>query len=111
MASTFIKLSVVLLLSSLFVSAQQKQPPAPAPQTARQAMIETITGGEKAIEKHLTLEIQQMIADEAKKKNSHGRATGIGFGGGMLGVNLAGLPLLGKDLQTFDTGSVLLTYN
>src|SRR5947199_4839333 len=109
MASKFI-LPAALLLSSLFLSAQQKQPP--APQTAHQAMIEMLTGGEKAIEKHLTLEIQQMIADESKKKGPRREATGIGFdGGGMLGVSLAGLPLLGKDLQTFDTGPALLTYN
>ena len=68
-------------------------------------MIEMITGGEKAIEKHLTLEIQQMIAENSKKKGS----AGILANG--LSMNLAGLPLMGKDLQTFDTGPVFLTYN
>ncbi|PYP90049.1 MAG: hypothetical protein DMG65_12555 [Candidatus Angelobacter sp. Gp1-AA117] len=54
------RLVLLIVFSSPLVPAQQKQP---APQTPRQALIEMIHGGEPAIKKHLTIEIQQMIHD------------------------------------------------
>ena len=103
------RLVLLVVFSSLLVLAQQKQP---APQTPRQALIEMINGGEQAVKKHLTVEIQQMIHDLEQKK-SDGKDTGAtaaGFGlPGMIGGNL-GFPVFGKDLKTFDAGNVFLSY-
>lgn len=87
-------LSVIIFSSLLFA---QKQAPAP-PQTARQALIEIITGGQKAFGKHLTVEVQQLLA----KAGPRGTAA---FG--MLDIPHQ----LGGEIQTFETGPVLLTVN
>lgn len=87
-------LSVIIFSSLLFA---QKQAPAP-PQTARQALIEIITGGQKAFGKHLTVEVQQLLA----KAGPRGTAA---FG--MLDIPHQ----LGGEIQTFETGPVLLAVN
>lgn len=107
------RLVLLLVFSSLLVLSQQKQP---APQTPRQALIEMMNGGEQAIRRHLTIEIQQMIQDmEQKKSNGKGKDadTGVGFDmpgiPGMIGGSL-GFPVFGKDLEKFDSGNVFLRY-
>ena len=101
------RLVLLIVFSSLLVLAQQKQP---APQTPRQALIEMINGGEQAIKKHLTLEIQQMIHDlEQKKPGGKSTPTELRLGM-MMGGGDFGLPAFGKDLKTFDTGNVFLSY-
>src|SRR5437763_680961 len=55
---TVLLVFLIAFSSTLICPAQQ---PAAAPQTARQALIEMFTGGEKAFSKHLTVEVQQLL--------------------------------------------------
>ena len=57
------KLRVTLIFAAISCSSLigQRPAPAPPPQSARQALIEMITGGQKAIGKHLTVEVQQLL--------------------------------------------------
>ena len=48
----------VLSFSSLFA---QQQAPAPPIQSARQALTEMLTGGQKAVAKHLTVEVSGLV--------------------------------------------------
>jgi len=51
----------IKLLFASFASAvlfAQTHAPAPPPQTAREALVEMISGGEKGLSKHLTVEVQ-----------------------------------------------------
>jgi hypothetical protein len=102
---------VVLLCS--FASAQPAQQPTQTkpPQTPRQALIEIITGGGKAIQKHLAVEIQQMISEASKKKKDAGAKSGPDMS--TFALELLGMPSLAgeKDLKTFESGSVLLSYS
>src|SRR5438128_503626 len=79
--------------ATLICSAQQ---PAPAPQTARQALIEMFTGGEKAFSKHLTVEVQQLL-----KKPEYKRAAA------MMGMYSAASHTPG--IQFFENGPVLVS--
>ena len=95
------KLCAALLSFSISAPAilAQQQPPPPPPQTARQALIEMITGGPKAISKHLTVEVQQLLAKAGPK-------------GAMVLAPFDGLRSeLGTNAQTFDSGQVLLVVN
>jgi hypothetical protein len=104
-------IAILFVLSCCFASAQPAQHPAQPkpPQTPRQALLEIVTGGGKAIQKHLTVEIQQMIAQASKKKDASAKA---GPDISMLLGELAGMPSLAgeKDLQTFESGPVLFSY-
>ena len=82
-------------LSTLF--AQQQAPVLPM-QSAREALIEIVTGGQKAVGKHLTVEVQQLLAKAGGKSANLMGALGSvqgEFGGA----------------QTFETGPVLLSIN
>jgi hypothetical protein len=72
--------------------------PVPPMQTARQALIEMIIGGQKAIQKHLTVEVQQLLA-----KSNKGAMVMAPF------ESLKGE--LGANVQSFDTGQILLLVN
>jgi hypothetical protein len=133
-------LSVVVIALSSFACAQQAgQTQTPPPQTPRQALIEMLRGGGEAISKHLTVEMQEVVkgykitqgklgATTAPKSNTtkqsaksqdqvlpephtevHTSSGDIGMIGSYLSV--LGMPATeNKDLQTFDSGPVLLTY-
>jgi hypothetical protein len=108
-------IAALFVLICSFSLAQSTQPPeqakaAQAPETPRQALIDMITGGGKAIQKHLTVEIQQAIAEASKKKDTPSRTS---FDIGMVGMGLTGMPALanGKELQTFNSGPVLLSFS
>jgi hypothetical protein len=89
-------LSFFLTFCSVAVSASgQQQPQAARPQTPRQALIEIATGGAEAISKHLTVEVQELLA---KSKSGSELLAGVNF------------MKPEKGLQTFDSGPVLFTY-
>jgi len=86
-----------LSFSTLF--AQQKQAPTPPLQTPRQAFIEMITGGQKAITKHLTVEVQQVLAKAGARS-----AAAL--------MELGSVPgQFGSDTQTFESGPLLMVIN
>ncbi|HET9836600.1 MAG TPA: hypothetical protein VFR84_00095 [Candidatus Angelobacter sp.] len=72
--------------------------PVPPMQTPRQALIEMILGGSQAINKHLTVEVQQLLA-----KSRRGAMFTAPF------ESLKGE--LGPNVQSFETGQVLLVVN
>jgi len=72
--------------------------PVPPMQTPRQALIEMILGGSQAINKHLTVEVQQLLAKSRK--------------GAMFMAPFESLKgELGPHVQSFETGDVLLVLN
>lgn len=77
----------------------QQQPPAPPVQTARQALIEMVTGGEKGLLKHLTVEAQQALG---KQKSTNFLSMQLGMMSALKGE-------AGSDFQSFDTGPVLFS--
>jgi hypothetical protein len=89
-----------LLASLVSLSAIAQQPAPSPPQTARQALIEIITGGEKALQKHLTVEVQQALT-----KNGGGPAAAMLKGLGSAGFGAR------PGMQVFETGPVLLALN
>ena len=91
------KLTFVLLLVltfTLFCFAQQQ----PAPQTARQALIEMLTGGEKAFTKHLTVEVQQLLQ---KKEYQHAARA----------VSIYSAAAHSSGMKFFEAGPVLASIN
>jgi len=91
-------LFLVLLFSSLSVYAQE-QPPA-KPQTARQALLEILTGDENAIAKHMTVEVQQSL----KAPKSQSGMMALGTVSALRGLNQ-------PNREVFDTGPVLIAVN
>src|SRR5215471_17468425 len=87
-----------LLLAFTVVSIAQKSTPRPAPQTARQALLEILNGDEKTISKHLTVEVQQLLA---RPENRHVLSY-LGMYGEMKSQS---------GIETFPTGPVLLSVN
>jgi hypothetical protein len=88
----------VLLLALSFCPAlfAQTQVPAPPPQTAREALIEMITGGQQGMMKHLTVEMQKNM--EAGKSNNS-----------MPDLSMfEQMKSSSSNFQTFESGSVLL---
>ena len=83
-------------LSALF--AQQQQAPARPMQTARQTLIEMLTGGQKAVAKHLTVEVQQLLAKPG------------GESAALLGP-IGSLQSEFRQAQAYETGPVLLLIN
>jgi hypothetical protein len=57
-------LFIAVSFSTLFA---QQQAPVPPIQSARQALAEMLTGGQKAVAKHLTVEVQQLLAKSGNK--------------------------------------------
>lgn len=82
---------------SLVAAAQQQAAP-PKPQTPRQALIEIATKGAEGISKHLTVEVQALLAKSSNK-------AAIGFLGSFNSMKPD------KGLEAFDSGPVLFTYN
>jgi hypothetical protein len=91
-------LSFFILASTVFLA--QTQAPAPRPQTAREALVEIITGGPKSLTKHLTVEVQDLLN---KPENKQGAA--------MLAMFNAVQQQSGSDMQSFSTGTTLFTVN
>jgi hypothetical protein len=89
-----LRASSAVLIASVFGLAQQPQPA--ALQTPRQALIEMITGGEKGITRHLTIEAQQAL----KKPGNAQAAAALGVYSGAV-----------QALETFESGPVLLVFN
>lgn len=93
------KLRAALLFSAISISTFAQQPAPAPPQTARQALIEMITGGQKAASKHLTVEVQQLLANVGNKSSY------------VLAMFDSIRSQAGTEIQTFDTGSILLSAN
>jgi hypothetical protein len=93
--------SALFAASFLSLSFAAQKPEPGALQTPRQALIEMITGGEKGITKHLTIEVQQAL-----KKTGNAQASTF-FLGGVSGMYTGA----GQALQTFESGPVLLAFN
>jgi hypothetical protein len=91
--------TLLFALSVSTVVSAQTQSPAPPPQTAREALVEMITGGEKGLTKHLTVEVQDLLN---KRENKQGAA--------MLTMFSAAQHQSG-DMQSFPAGPTLLTVN
>src|SRR5215813_14488022 len=87
-----------LLLAFTVVSIAQKSVPRPEPQTARQALMEMLNGDEKTISKHLTVEVQQLLA----RPENRNALTSLGMVGAMRGE---------AGVEIFPTGPVLLSVN
>ena len=58
---------LLVLFATTILSAQPQVPAAPL-QTAREALIEMLTGGEKALTKHLTVEAQEFLNKPKNKR-------------------------------------------
>jgi hypothetical protein len=84
----------VLYFSGTFFAQTQAAIP---PQTARQALIEMITGGQKAAMKHLTVEMQKYIKESKSAVAMGSLSTFDQIKSGS------------TDFQTFDTGNILLS--
>jgi hypothetical protein len=89
---------LALILLSFTILRAQQQPPAP-PQTARQALIEMVSGGEKSLTKHLTVETQEGFL---KQGNASAKALPMTMVSAI--ANEAG-----SDFQSFDSGPVLFS--
>ena len=87
---------ILCIISLSTIALAQPQAAAP-PQTARQALIEMITGGQKAVMKHLTVEMQKFIKDQ---KNAAAM-------GGLSAFDQ--IKAGSTDFQTFDTGNILFS--
>lgn len=98
--STGLLLLTVICLLSFPVFSQQQKPA--KPQTARQALLEILTGDDQAVSKHLTLEVQRSLKQTDPKSGAMAMGTIAGFRS--LGLN-------NTNEETFDTGSVLLAVN
>jgi len=85
-------------ISTTTLFSQPQAPPAP-PQTARQALLEMITGGQQAAMRHLTVEMQQSL--KAKGNKSFAQELAV------LDQMKAG----SAAFQTFDAGQILLSIN
>lgn len=88
---------VALLGFSAFSSAQPSR--APKPQTPRQALIEMIAGGQDAVSRHLTIEMQQAMKQPGRKD-----AVTLWPAAAISGFHSEA----GANAQTFETGPVLL---
>ena len=94
------KLRAALLFAAFPLSAlfAQQQAPAPPMQSARQALVEMVTGGQKGVGKHLTVEVQQLLAKAGGKSAA------------VLSVFSSIQGEMGE-AQSFETGPVLLLIN
>jgi hypothetical protein len=87
---------LLVFSASTFLTAQP-QAAAPPLQTAREALIEMLTGGEKGITRHLTIEVQELLKKPANKTASM--------------MFQAMQQQAGTGMQTFPTGSTLFVIN
>ena len=95
------KLGAALLSSAITISSvfAQQQAPAAPPQTARQALIEMITGGREAAMRHLTVEMQKSLQAKGNKSFAQGLVVFDEIKAGS------------SAFQVFDTGQVLLSFS
>jgi hypothetical protein len=91
--------AVLLVLFATTILSAQPQVPAAPPQTAREALIEMLTGGEKALTKHMTVEVQDLLAKPENK------------GPNRLAMFNAMQQQVGSGIQTFPTGPTLFAVN
>jgi hypothetical protein len=89
----------LLVVSASTFLFSQAQAPAPPMQTAREALVEMMTGGEKGLTKHLTVEVRDYLTES----NSKGQPVFAFFQGMQQQA--------GSGLQTFPTGNTLLIIN
>jgi hypothetical protein len=99
----------VMLLRSIFLLitlgtgnvllAQQQPSAAPPPQTARQALIEIITGGQQGAMKHLTVEMQKSLEGDGKNGSAQELAA------------FDQIKAASSEFEVFETGQVLLASN
>src|SRR5262249_20182344 len=90
--------AAVLAAVSFSALFAQQQAPAPPMQSARQALTEMLTGGQKAVAKHLTVEVQQLLAKSGNKSAA-------------LLAPIGSIQSEFGHAQTFDTGQVLMLIN
>src|SRR5262245_37635926 len=85
-----------ILFASAFAMGQPHATPVPPkPQTARQALIEMVTKGGDSTQKHLTVEVQELLKSAGKSNPAMAMF-------GSLGGD--------KNLQGFETGDILFAY-
>ena len=89
----------LLIISICLMASSRPQPQAAKPQTARQALLEMMSGGDQAFAKHLTVEIQEGMKNSANGKNI---SPAFAVLGGLRTLQTSGA-------ETFETGSVLLS--
>jgi hypothetical protein len=95
MSRRFLHFSLTSMLLCWIPLLSQPQTPAPKPQTARQALIEMITHGGEAVQKHLTVEVQDLL-------KTGGNSSNLDFATAVMKP--------GPGFETFDSGEVLLSY-
>jgi hypothetical protein len=130
MAHACVRFLVAAFTLGFSLSSAAQDKPA-VPQTPRLALLEMLSGDDQAVMKHLTVELQQMIAgrlkeDLAKRKPDKSETSappsgaesksgpGAGAGNGMVALRSLGFPNLaamGKSFKTFESGPVLFTLN
>jgi hypothetical protein len=90
---------IVAVVAFLILPVAAQQPARTPPQTARQALIEMMTGGDKGFTKHLTVEVQRALEQRTELR--------VGSP-----VQLWSSMALGatRDMRTFDSGQLLLAF-
>lgn len=92
--------SFLVLTFNISLVAQRQAPAPPPPQSPRQALIEMVSGGNNAILKHLTVEVQQLLQQSEFQEARLALA-----GAGSLKDDFGG------NLQIFETGEVLVAWS
>ena len=92
--------SFLFLSFNIFSAAQKTVPTPPPPQSPRQALIEIFNGGEKALMKHLTVEVQQLFGQTKNQRRVF-----------PLDMFTALRSEPGVEVETYETGPVLLSVN
>jgi len=90
---------LITLCAGNILLAQQQAPP-PPPQTARQALIEMITGGQQGAMKHLTVEMQKSLEGDGKNNGSAQELAAFDQ-----------IKAASSGFEVFETGQVLLAAN
>ena len=100
----FVRRFGLIVVLPVFLACASLAHPAPAPpaQTARQALIEMFSGGEAPFKKHLTVEMQNKLAE--MMKNSPSGASPLQ----MLTTTKTSDP---DSFQAFDVGPILFSFN
>jgi hypothetical protein len=89
----------LLVISASPFLFSQTQAPAPPPQTARQALIEMINGGQEGALKHLTAEMQKSLQADGKNNTAPQLAA------------FDQIKAASSEFQVFESGPVLLAAN
>ena len=89
----------IIAASSFTTLFAQQQAPAPPPQTARQALVEMITGGREAAVRHLTIEMQKSLQAHGKNDSSAELAV------------FDQIKAASSEFQVFESGQILLAMN